>query len=69
MSLLYTVSRDGGRSYRRYIFKKSTRRYAIDRKGQERKEVIYLYVADISCAQGVYKSTGLSYRGPCGGVP
>ena len=33
------------------------------------KKVIYLRVADISCTQGVRESTGLSYRGPCGGVP
>src|ERR1700719_3490456 len=32
------------------------------------KAYIYLRVADISYTQGVYKSTGLSYRGPCGRV-
>ena len=37
-----------GSSYRTYIFKESTRRYAIDHKGQERKEIIYLHIADIS---------------------
>ena len=63
------MSRGGGSSYRIYVFKESTRHYAIDRKGQGRKEVIYLRVANISCTQGIYKSTGLSYRGPCGGVP
>ena len=63
------MSRDGGSGYRTYVFKKSTRCYAIDRKGQGCKEVIYLRVADVSCTQGVYKSTGLSYGGPCGGVP
>jgi hypothetical protein len=31
--------------------------------------VIYPRVADISYTRGVYKSTGLSYRGPWGGVP
>jgi hypothetical protein len=51
-----------------YVFKESIRRYAINRKGQGRKEVIYPCVADISYIQGIYKSTGLSYRGPCGGV-
>ena len=60
---------DRGSGYRTYIFKKSTRRYAIDYKGRGRKEVIYLRVADVSCTRGVRKSTGLSYRGPCGGVP
>ena len=62
------MSQDGGSGYRIYIFKESTRRYTIDRKGQGRKEVIYLRVADVSCTQGVRESTGLSYRGPCGGV-
>ena len=60
--------RDGGSGYRAYIFKESTRHYAIDRKGQRRKEVIYLRVADISCTRGVRESTGLSYRGPYSGV-
>ena len=59
---------DGGNGYKMYVFKKSIRRYIIDRKGQGRKEVIYLHVADISCTQGVRKSTGLSYGGPCGKV-
>ena len=63
------MSWDGGSGYKAYIFKESTKRYAIDCKGQRRKEVIYLRVADISCTRGVCKSTGLSYRGPCGGVP
>ena len=62
------MSRDGGSGYRMYVFKESTRHYAIDYKGRGRKEVIYLRVADVSCTQGVYKSIGLSYRGPCGGV-
>ena len=61
--------RDRDSSYRMYVFKESTRRCAIDHKGQGHKEVIYLRVADVSCTRGVYKSTGLSYRGPCGGVP
>ena len=59
---------DGGNGYRMYVFGESTRRYAIDRKGWGYKEVIYLRVADISRTWGVCKSTGLSYRGPYGGV-
>jgi len=39
---------DKGSGYRAYIFKKSIRRYAINCKGQERKEVIYLRVANVS---------------------
>jgi len=31
--------------------------------------VTYLRVADVSCTRGVRESTGLSYGGPCGGVP
>ena len=54
---------DGGSSYRAYVFEESTRHYAIDRKGQGRKEVIYLRVANISCTRGVRESTRLSYRG------
>ena len=57
-----------GSGYKTYVFEESTRRYAIDRKGQGRKEVIYLRVADISCTQGVRKSIGLSYGGPYGRV-
>ena len=60
---------DGGNGYKMYVFKESIRRYAINRKGQGRKEVICLRVADISCTQGVCESMGLSYGGPCGGVP
>jgi hypothetical protein len=52
-----------------YVFEESTRRYAINRKGQGRKEVIYPRVADISCTRGVRESTGPSYGGPCGAVP
>ena len=63
------ILRDGGSGYRMYIFKESTRRFAIDRKGQGRKEVIYLRVADISCTRGIRENTGLSYGGPCSGVP
>ena len=63
------MSRDGGSGYRTYVFEESIRRCVIDHKGQGRKEVIYLRVADVSCTRGVYKSTGLSYKGPCGGVP
>jgi len=58
---------DGGSGYKAYIFEESTRRYAINRKGRGRKEVIYLRVADISCTRGIRKSTRLSYRGPYGG--
>ena len=60
---------DEGSGYKAYVFEESTRHYTINRKGQGHKEVIYLRVADISCTRGVYKSTGLSYRGPCGRVP
>ena len=63
------MSWDGGSGYRIYVFKEFTRRCAIDHKGQGRKEVIYLRVADVSCTRGVRESTGLSYGGPCGGVP
>ena len=60
---------DGGNGYKVYVFEESTRRYVIDCKGQGRKEVIYLRVANVSCTQGIRESTGLSYGGPCGGVP
>ena len=63
------MSWGGGSGYRTYIFKESIRHYTINRKGQGRKEVIYLRVADVSCTRGVRESTGLSYGGPCGGVP
>ena len=63
------MSRDGGSGYRIYIFEESTRRYAINYKGQGRKEVIYLYIADVSYTRSIHDSTGLSYGGPCGGVP
>ena len=33
------------------------------------RRVIYLRVADVNCTRGIYESTGLSYGGPCGGVP
>ena len=33
------------------------------------RRVIYLRVTNVSYTRGVYKSTGLSYRRPCGGVP
>ena len=62
------MSRDGGSGYRIYVFKESTRRYAIDCKGRGCKEVIYLRVADVSCTRGVRESTGLSYESPYGGV-
>ena len=60
---------DVGNGYKMYVFEESIRCCAIDYKGQGRKEVIYLRVADISCTRGVRKSTGLSYGGPCCGVP
>ena len=41
------MSRDGGSGYRMYVFKESTRRCTIDRKGRGCKEVIYLRVADV----------------------
>ena len=55
---------DEGSGYRTYVFEESTRRYAINRKGRGRKEVIYLHVADISYTRGIYKGTGLSYGAP-----
>ena len=63
------MSWDGDSGYKTYIFEESTRYYATDRKGRGRKEVIYLRVADVSCTRGVRESTGLSYRGPCSGIP
>ena len=42
------MSQDRGNGYKAYIFKESTRRCTIDCKGQGRKEVIYLHVADVS---------------------
>ena len=63
------MSWDGGSDYKTYVFKESTRHYVINRKGRGRKEIIYLRVADVSCTRGVRESTGLSYRGPCSGVP
>ena len=63
------ILRDGGSGYKTYVFEESIRRCAIDCKGRGRKEVIYLRVADVSCTRGVRESTGLSYGGPCGGVP
>ena len=47
------MSRDRGSGYKTYVFKESTRRCAIDRKGRGSKEVIYLRVADVSCTRGV----------------
>ena len=61
--------RNGGNGYKAYVFWEFTRRCAIDRKCRGRKGVIYLRVADVSCTRGVRESTGLSYGGPCGGVP
>ena len=60
--------RDGGNGYKAYVFEESIKHCAINHKGWEYKEVIYLYIADVSYTQGIYKSTGLSYGGPCGGV-
>ena len=59
----------GGSGYKTYIFEESIRRCTINRKGQGRKEVIYLRVADVSCTRGVCESTGLSYKSPYSGVP
>jgi hypothetical protein len=61
---------DGGSGYKTYVFKESIRRYAIDRKGRGRKEVIYLRVADVSYTRGVRESTGLLLWRPlrCGSV-
>ena len=63
------MSWGGGSGYRIYIFKEFIRRYVIDHKGQGRKEVIYLHIANVSYTRGVCESTGLSYRGPYSGVP
>ena len=63
------MSWDGGNGYKAYVFKESTRYYAINCKGWGCKEVIYLCVADVSCTQGIRKSMGLFYKGPCSGVP
>ena len=60
---------DGGNGYKMYVFKESTRRYAINCKGRGCKEVIYLRVANISCIRGIRESTGLSYGGPYSRVP
>ena len=43
------MSRNRSSGYKIYVFKESTRRYTINRKGQGRKEVIYLGIADVSC--------------------
>jgi len=60
---------NAGYSYKAYVFGESTRHYAIDCKGQGRKEVIYPRVANISCTRGIRESMGFSYRGPYGRVP
>ena len=39
---------DKGSGYKIYVFEESTRRCAINRKGQGRKEVIYLRITDVS---------------------
>ena len=46
---------DGGSGYKIYVFKEFIRRCAINCKGQGRKEVIYLRVADVSCTRGVHE--------------
>ena len=69
MSYILILLQDRGSGYRMYIFEESIRYCIIDRKGQGRKEVIYLRVTDVSCIQGVRESIGLSYKGPCGRVP
>jgi len=51
------------------MYSRSLQDVARSIKGRGRKEVIYLRVADVSCTRGVRESTGLSYGGPCGGVP
>ena len=43
------MSRDKGSGYKIYVFEESIRCCVIDCKGQGRKEVIYLRVADVSC--------------------
>ena len=43
------MSRDGGSGYKMYVFKESIRCCIIDYKGRGRKEVIYLYIANVSC--------------------
>jgi len=58
-----------GNGYKAYVFGESTRRCAIDRKGQGRKEVIYPRVANTSYTRGVRESTGFSYGGPYSRVP
>jgi len=63
------MSWDRGNGYRTYVFRESIRRYAINRKGRGRKEVIYLRVADVSYTRGICESTGLSYGGPYSRVP
>ena len=57
-----------GSIYKMYIFEESIKRYTIDYKGRGRREVIYLYVADINYTQSVRKSMGLSYGGSCSKV-
>ena len=47
-----------------YVFEEFIRQYAIDCKGRVRKEVIYLYIADVSCTQGVCKSKDSPIEAP-----
>jgi len=69
ITLTNLVLRNAGNGYKAYVFGESIRRYAIDRKGRGRKEMIYPRVADISCTRGVRESMGFSYRGPYDRVP
>jgi len=58
------VLRNGGSGYKMYVFKESIRRYAINRNGRGRKEVIYLRVANISYTRGIRESTGSPMEAP-----
>ena len=57
----------GGSGYKAYVFEESTKRYAIDRRGRGRKEVLYLRVADISCTRGVRRARGSPIEAPAVG--
>ena len=58
------ISQDGGSGYKTYIFKESTTRCPIDRKGQGRQGVIYPRVADVSCTRDVRESMGSPMEAP-----
>ena len=47
------ISQDRGSGYKIYVIEESIRRCVINHKGQGRKEVIYLRVANVSCTRGV----------------